>query len=206
MAADSVTHSIRASPVGGRRVPHHRSVVKIVIPEPGLVVLVGAAGAGKSTFAARHFAPDEILSSDWFRRLVSGDEANQAATKAAFKVLNAALERRLASGRLAVIDATSIEPSARRSLLARAKAAGIPATAIVLDLPAATVLARNAARPARVVDTAVVRRQLDRLRASLDGPDPVIGREGFAAIVILREPAEVDQVVIRRLPGTVSPH
>ena len=140
---------------------------------------IGAAGAGKSTFAARHFAPDEVLSSDRFRRIVSGDEANQAATKAAFAVLHEALRRRLAKGRTAVVDATSIEPSARRALLARAAAAGIPASAIVLDLPAATVLARNAARPARVVDMAVVRRQLDRLRASLDGPDPALWREGL---------------------------
>ena len=172
---------------------------EIVIPDPSLVVLIGAAGAGKSTFAARHFAPDEILSSDRFRRMVSGDEANQAATKAAFVVLHRALEGRLANGRGAVVDATSVEPSSRRALLARAAAAGIPASAIVLDLPAATVIARNAARPARVVDVAVVRRQLDRLRASLDGPDPELWREGFAQIVVLHDPAEVDQVTIRRL-------
>jgi protein phosphatase len=173
--------------------------VEIVIPDPSLVVLIGAAGAGKSTFAARHFGADEILSSDRFRRLVSGDEANQAATKAAFRVLHESLERRLADRRLALVDATSIEPSARRALLARATTARVPVVAIVLDLPAATVIARNGARPARVVDMAVVRRQLDRLRASLDGPDPLIEREGFAAIVILRDPAEVDSVTIRRL-------
>ena len=172
--------------------------MEIVIPEPSLVVLIGAAGAGKSTFAARHFAPDEILSSDRFRAIVSGDEANQAATRAAFAALHAALDRRLANGRLAVVDATSVEASSRRALVARAMAAGIPASAIILDLPAVTVLARNAARPGRVVDTAVVRRQLDRLRASLDGPDPVIEREGFSAIVVLRDSTEVDRVTIRR--------
>jgi protein phosphatase len=173
---------------------------EIVIADPSLIVLVGAAGAGKSTFAARHFAPDEILSSDRFRAMVSGEEANQAATKAAFVVLHAALERRLADGRLAVIDATSVEPSSRRALLARATAAGLPASAIVLDLPPATVLARNAARPARVVDMAVVRRHLGRLRASLDGPDPALWREGFAQVVVLHDPAEVDLVRIRRRP------
>ncbi len=172
----------------------------IEIHDPSLVVLVGAAGAGKSTFAARHFGPDEILSSDRFRAIVSGEEANQAATKAAFGALHAALERRLANGRLAVIDATSIEPSAHRALVARANAAGLKTTAIVLDLPAATVIARNAARPARVVDMAVGQRQLQRLRIALDRPGPPIGREGFAAIVILRDPAEVDQVVVRRRP------
>ena len=143
------------------------------------------------------------MSSDRFRRLVSGEEVNQAATKAAFKVLNEVLDRRLADGRLAAVDATSIEPSARRSLLAHARAAGVPAFAIVLDLPAATVIARNAARPARVVDMAVVRRQLDRLRTSLDGPDPLIEREGFSAVVVLRDPAEVDRVTIRRQRRTL---
>ena len=173
---------------------------EIVLPDPSLVVLIGAAGAGKSTFAARHFAPDEVLSSDAFRRIVSGDEANQSATKAAFVVLHETLERRLANGRMAVVDATSVEPSSRRTLLTRTLASGIPASAIVLDLPPATIIARNAARPARVVDLAVVRRQLDRLRASLDGPDPALWREGFAQIVVLHDPAEVDLVRIRRVP------
>ena len=172
---------------------------EIVLADPSLVVLVGAAGAGKTTFAARHFDPDEVLSSDALRRIVSGDEANQAATKAAFVVLHKALERRLASGRTTVVDATSIEPGARRALLARALAAGIPASAIVLDLPARTVIARNAARPARVVDMAVVRRQLDRLRASLDGPDPALWREGFAQVVVLNAPEDVDAVTVRRI-------
>jgi hypothetical protein len=70
--------------------------------------------------------------------------------------------------------------------------------AFVLDLPADTVLARNAARRPRTVDEAVVRRHLARLRASLDGPDPAIQREGFTQIVVLRDPAELDLVRIRR--------
>lgn len=175
-------------------------VAEIVIPDPSLVVLIGAAGAGKSTFAARRFAADEILSSDRFRAIVSGDEADQGATHAAFGRLHRELARRLAAGQLTVVDATSVEPSWRRALLARAAAAGIPATAIVLDLPAETVLARNAARRPRVVDEAVVRHHLARLRASLDGPAPPLLREGFAQVVVLRDPIEVDRVRIRRRP------
>lgn len=173
---------------------------EIVIADPSLVVLVGAAGAGKSTFAARHFAAEEILSSDRFRAIVSGDEADQGATNAAFGRLHRALAGRLASGRLTVVDATSVEPSARRALLARATAAEVPATAIVLDLPATTVLARNAARRPRIVDEAIVRRHLGRLRAALDGADPALLREGFAQVVVLRDPAEIDLITIRRRP------
>lgn len=175
-------------------------ITEIEIADPSLVVLIGAAGAGKSTFAARWFAPEEILSSDGFRAMVSGDEADQGATHAAFGRLHRELARRLAGGRLTVVDATSVEPSSRRALLARAAAAGVPATAIVLDLPAETVLARNAARRPRVVDEAVVRHHLARLCASLEGPAAPLLREGFAQVVVLRDPAEVDRVRIRRRP------
>jgi predicted kinase len=176
-------------------------VAEIVLPEPSLVVLVGPAGSGKSTFAARHFAADEILSSDRYRAIVSGDEADQSATRAAFARLHRDLDRRLAGGRTSVVDATSVEPSARRTLLARAAAAGVPVIAIVFDLPADTVLARNAVRRPRTVDERVVRRHLDRLRTSLDGPDPMIEREGFALVVVLRDAAEVDLVRIGRPPA-----
>lgn len=175
--------------------------MEILLPDPSLVVLIGAAGAGKSTFAARHFAPDEILSSDRFRAIVSGDEANQAATRAAFVLLHRTLTERLGQGRLTVVDATNFQSTSRRALLALAAAAHVPATAIVLDLPPATVIARNAARPARTVDMAVVRRQLAGVRASLDAPAAPLPHEGFAQIVVLHGPAEVDAVRFRRTPS-----
>ena len=176
-------------------------ITEIEVADPSLVVLIGAAGAGKSTFASRHFGVDEVLSSDRYRKLVSGDEANQAATRAAFLRLHHDLETRLANGLLTVVDATSVQSRSRRSLVARATAAGVPTIAIVLDLPAETVYARNAARPARTVDFAVVSRQLAGVRASLDGPDPAIAHDGFDRVVILRDPAEVDRVRIRRRPA-----
>ena len=177
---------------------------EIVIADPSLVVLVGAAGSGKSTFAARHFAPDEVLSSDRFRELIAGDAADQRATRPAFGRLHRELTGRLAAGRLTVVDATSIEPAARRGLLQRARTAGVRATAIVFDLPVAVVLARNAARPERTVDEEIVRRHLARLRSQLDDPRGPIPSDGFDAVVIIRDPGELDSVVIRRTAGQVG--
>jgi protein phosphatase len=160
----------------------------IRIPDPSLVVLVGAAGSGKSTFAARHFAPDEILSSDAFRALVAGDATDQRATRPAFAALHRALAQRLAAGRLSVVDATNVQSHARRTLLARARAAGVPVVAIVLDLSPEIVLARNAGRAggAAVPDDAV-RGHLSSLAATLTS-DALQAWAGFDAVHHLRRP------------------
>jgi predicted kinase len=168
----------------------------ITIPDPSLVVLVGPAGAGKSTFAARHFAPDEVLSSDAFRALVAGGEADQSATRPAFAALHRALDRRLQAGRLTVVDATNVEAHARRALVSRARAAGLPAVAIVIELDLAAVVARNGTRRGRVVDEEVVRRHHATLTGALAGDR--LGSEGFALVVRLRSDAELDAVRISR--------
>jgi protein phosphatase len=173
-------------------------VVEIVVADPSLIVLVGAAGSGKSTFAARHFAPGEVLSSDAFRAVIAGDETDQRATRAAFGRLHRELVGRLMAGRLTVVDATNVEAPARRALIARARAAAVPTTAVVLDLPPSLVLARNAARSSRVVAEAVVRHHLERLRSALDGRAIPFDGEGFSQVVVLREPGEVDAASVIR--------
>lgn len=180
---------------------HRLPVTVIAIPDPSLIVLMGAAGAGKTTFATRHFDPSEILSSDAFRAWIAGDASDQTATRAAFGRLHRDLARRLAERRLSVVDATNVERSARRALLNRSSAAGLPAVAIVLDLPAAVVLARNAARLERVVDELAVRRHLARLRFAVDGPGPDLEAEGFSWVAILRDPREIEAARIVRVTG-----
>jgi len=170
--------------------------MRITLPDPSLVVLVGPAGAGKSTFAARHFAPGEVLSSDAFRALIAGDEADQAATRPAFAALHRALAGRLLARRLTVVDATNVETRARRALLARARAAGVPAVAIVFELGIDTLVARNGARRGRVVDEAVVRHHHATLAGAL-AADRLAG-EGFDAVVRIRSDAELDAVRISR--------
>jgi len=168
----------------------------IELPEPCLVVLVGAAGAGKSTLAARLFARDEVLSSDAQRALLTGDEADQAVTKTAFAILHRQLAQRMAAGRTTVVDATNVTSFARRSLVRRATAAGVPSVAIVLDLAPALVLARNATRLGRIVPEAAVRRQLADLARSLRRGD--LESDGFAAVHHIRTEAELDELQLAR--------
>ncbi|MEO5704203.1 MAG: AAA family ATPase [Candidatus Limnocylindrales bacterium] len=166
----------------------------LTLTEPSLVVLIGAAGSGKSTLAARLFPAKAILSSDTYRALVSGSEADQRATKAAFAILDRELERRLAAGRTAVVDATSVTRFARMGLLRRAVAHRIPAVAIVLDLDPEVVLARNTGRAGRVVPDVAVKRQLADLARSLE--PGVLGAEGFEAVYVVRTPAELDALEV----------
>jgi protein phosphatase len=173
----------------------------VVVDGPGLVVLIGAAGVGKSTFAAGTFQPAEIVSSDALREAVAGDPTDQRATRIAFSILHREVRRRLAAGRLVVVDATNVERHARLSLIRVARAAGLPAAAIVLVADAATVHLRNALRPGRVVPPEIVDRHLAAL-AQLGGDRAAIAAtlrlEGFAAAHVIDElgpPVEIQRRV-----------
>ena len=172
----------------------------IELPEPCLVVLVGAAGSGKSTLAARLFEPDEVLSSDANRALLTGDEGDQRVTKTAFALLHRQLGRSMAEGRTTVVDATNVTSFARRSLVRRAAAQGVAAVAIVLDLSSTLVQARNATRPGRIVPEAAVRRQLADLARSLRRGE--LEQDGFATVHRVRTAAELDDVSIARVSTT----
>jgi predicted kinase len=169
-------------------VAHHPAVIEI--PGDALVVLVGAAGSGKSTLADRLFPAEAILSSDALRGELSGDPASQAASGRAFRILHAQAARRLAAGRLTVIDATNIAAAARRPLRRLAVTHDRPVIALVLDLPAAACLARNAARIDRIVPAAVIERQLANLRRTLDQGH--LAAERFHQVVVLTDSAAVD--------------
>ena len=168
----------------------------LTIPELSLVVLIGPSGSGKSTFARTRFAPTEVLSSDAFRALVSDDENDQSATDDAFAALHVVAARRLARGRLTVIDATNVQPEARRPLVALAREYHVLPVAIVLDLPERLCQERNEERPDRNFGPHVIRNQASQLRRSLRG----LGREGFRHVHVLRSPQEVDAASVARQP------
>jgi protein phosphatase len=170
--------------------------VKITVPELSLVLLVGPSGSGKSTFAQQHFKPTEVLSSDYCRGLVSDDENDLTATKEAFEVLHFIARKRLAAGRLTVIDATNVQPDSRKPLVALAREFHVLPIAIVLDFPEKICHERNRNRPNRDFNSHVVRNQAQQLRRSLRG----LEREGFRGVHIFKSPEELDGLEIERQP------
>jgi len=168
--------------------------MKINIPELALVVLIGASGSGKSSFARQHFKGTEVISSDFCRGLVADDENDQSATKEAFEVVHFLAAKRLAAGRLTVIDATSVQPEARKPLLALAREYHCLVVAIVFNMPERLCQERNQRRPDRNFGPHVVRQQTMQLRRSLRG----LKGEGFHHIFVLNTPEEVDAAVIER--------
>ena len=155
-------------------------------------MLVGAAGSGKTTLAARLFDAESVLSSDAHRALVAGDEADQAATRTAFSILHRRLATRLAERRTTVVDATNVTAYARRALVRRAANAAIPAVAIVLALDPRIVRARNATRAGRIVPEAAVSRQLADLDRTLRRDS--LSVEGFAAVHLVHTARELDEL------------
>jgi predicted kinase len=180
-----------ADPAG--RLPEG-GMTALAVPELSLVCLVGASGSGKSTFARQHFGRFEVLSSDFCRGLVSGDEDDQSATAAAFDVLHHIAGKRLDGGHLTVVDATNVQPEARRQLVALARAHDVLPVAIVLDLPERVCLDRNAARTDRDLSPSVVQRHRDQLRRSLKH----LGKEGFRTVHVLHSEQEVAEAVVVR--------
>ncbi|MBH1938511.1 polynucleotide kinase-phosphatase [Streptomyces sp. AV19] len=169
----------------------------LAVPDLSLVVLIGATGSGKSTFAARHFAPTETVSSDVCRGLVSDDPNDQSATPDAFDLVHYITGKRLAAGRLTVVDATNVQSEARKQLVRLAREHDVLPVAIVLDVPEDVCAERNAARPDRA---ALPRRVIQRHRRELHRSLRHLEREGFRKVHVLRgaEEAAAAEVVRER--------
>jgi protein phosphatase len=159
----------------------------IAIPKSALVILIGAAASGKSTFAASHFVEDCVVSSDRLRTQMTGAPSDDVV----FAELHRWVQARLAGGLLAVVDATNTDWMWRGRLLMDARRDGRPAIAIAFHLPIEVCLARNAAR-SRTVPASVIRNQIADLTRDVDRLD----LEGFAAVYVLRSVAEVDAVAL----------
>ena len=165
----------------------------IDVPELSLVALVGISGSGKSTFARKHWTTTQVLSSDFFRGLVADDENDQSASGDAFDVLHYVAGKRLAAGRLTVVDATNLQAHARAGLVKVAREHDVLPVAIVLDVPEPLAWERTQARADRTFGRPVLTRMHRDLRRSLGQ----LAKEGFRKIHVLRGVDEIAAAEIR---------
>jgi protein phosphatase len=170
--------------------------VKITIPELSLVLLIGPSGSGKSTFARTHFKATEVLSSDFCRGLVADNENDQTVTGEAFEILHFIARKRLALGRLTVIDATNVQPESRKSLVELAREFHVLPVALVFNFSEKLCQERNRNRPDRDFGPHVIRNQSQQLRRSVRG----LEREGFRHVHVFGDPADLDGLEIERQP------
>ncbi len=170
--------------------------MQIKIPELSLVLLIGVSSSGKSTFAKQHFKETEILSSDYCRAMIADDEVDQSVTTEAFAILNFIATKRLAIGKLTVIDATNLQTKARKSLLFLAKQYNINPIAIVFNLSKDLCQSRSQQRPDRNLEPAIIQQQYDNLKYSLRN----LKHEGFKQVIVLNSATEIDTSEIKLMP------
>lgn len=166
------------------------------IPDFSLVVLIGATGSGKSTFASRWFQPTEIVSSDQCRAFVSDDASDQSVSGDAFDLVRAIAEKRLKNRRLTVIDATNVRAPERKIWIEIARRWHALPIAIVLDPGLDVCIARNKARPDRAFGPSVPQRMISEIRKGLRG----LPREGFRQVWHLASISEIEAAAIERKP------
>jgi protein phosphatase len=166
------------------------------IPDFALVVLIGATGAGKSTFAGRWFSPTEVISPDAYRALIGDDAADPSPSVDTFDVVRVIAEKRLEHRRVAVIDATNVRATDRKPWVEIARRWHALPVAIVLDPGLEVCVARNKARPDRDFGAAVPRRMIDEIRKGLHK----LQREGFRQIWKLSSVESIEAARVERRP------
>lgn len=170
--------------------------MKLTVPELSLIVLIGASGSGKSTFAKKHFKPTEVISSDFCRGLVCNDENNQTVTNEAFEVLHYIASKRLKLGNLTVVDATNVQEAARKPLVELARGYHCLPVAIVFNLPERVCHDRNKSRTDRHVADHTIKNHIQQLKRSIKG----LRKEGFRHVFVLDSPEDIEEVEIIRQP------
>ncbi len=169
---------------------------RLTLPDFSLVVLIGATGSGKSTFAAKHFPATAVISSDHCRGLVSDDETDQSVSADAFDLVRAIAEKRLKHRRLTVIDATNVRPADRKGWVELARKWHALPVAIVVDPGMRICIERNKDRPDRAFGPQVVQRMQSEIRRGLGG----LQREGFRQVWKLDSEAAIEAAVVDPQP------
>ncbi len=168
--------------------------MRIEIPEFALVAMVGATSSGKTTFANKKFKSTEVLSSDFFRAMISDDENNQDVSHEAFDLLFYAAKKRLELMKLTVIDATNLQQSARKQIINLAHEQNVHSVAIVLNLPEKILIERNNTRENRGFPERVIHNHCNDLKRSIRN----LKREGFRFVYVLNSIEDIENAEIVR--------
>lgn len=163
----------------------------ITIPQKALVMLVGPAGSGKSSFAAQHFRASEIVSSDVCREMVSDNMEDMACSSKAFELFHFWIEKRLQLGRLTVADATNLNPKARTTLREIAAKYDMPIVVFALDSSLALCKKQNRGRT-RYVPEHVIAQHYGRMVEAM----PALVQEGYQAVYPIRPRETPVEVVV----------
>src|SRR4051794_11670153 len=170
------------------------------IAEGSLVVLVGASGSGKSTWAAAHLAPDEVVSSDRLRAVVGTGEHDLAGSADAFAVLDLVVSARVRRRLTTVVDTLGLDPARRAAWRELARTHGVPCVAVAFDTPPALCRRRNAERrPGDRIPPRILSGQL----AAYAEQRPGLDAEGFDA-VLAAEPVRVVAPAVAAAARTVA--
>ena len=165
------------------------------VPDPSLILMIGVAGSGKSTFAKRHFKETQVLSSDFFRGMISDDPGNQTVNSETFAILERLARVRLSRGLLTVIDATNLQKSSRDNFIRLGKKFHIPRVAILLDVPLEECIRRDKKRT-RMAGEEVIKRQY----LQFEETSREVKNERFRRIIHLEGQNLIDNVVINPEP------
>ena len=169
------------------------------LPAPCVIVLVGASGAGKSTWAQANVPADWVVSSDQLRAMVGTGQHDMRASADAFEVLDMIVERRMKRRLTTVIDTLGMDAGRRAKWIHDAKRHNLPCYAVGFDVTPTQARARVRER-GRGVPAAVLKQQLDTWRTLRDG----LRDEGFTGVVIdpgplvIVSPQFVDAPVLAR--------
>jgi predicted kinase len=168
----------------------HRPQELIKLPRRTLLVLCGAAGSGKSTFAQRLVASHQhqglkvtsIVSSDHCRALVCDDETNQQVNRDSFDLFHYIIYKRMLQGRFTVADSTALQADARHRMLGLARRHNYYTCIFVFDIPLNICILQDQSR-LRTVGEQVITYHTNQLPQTLND----IQKEGWHQIHTLTE-------------------